>query len=333
MKNKAYISNMNALLLIPSELAGCVRRKGYKRLTLRSIVELAAPMTWSASVMPVLLAAALTITWTGNLNVPLFFSLLATSVCLQCAVNTLNDYSDFISGVDSRENCSDPTDASLIYHDYEPVLAFVIGCAFIVLGLLCGLYAIITVGPELLIFGGIGAAVVFLYSYGPLPLSYTPAGEALSGLVMGGIIPVACVYAMTGALSPTAVFCSGPLIITIGLIMLTNNGSDIEKDLSSGRLTFPARFGRPKALHLHIALFATAMAWAGLTVLLLFPTGIWVLPLLCVWLIPQEYRLVQYGLLPENRVRSMALQAAINIRLNAVYAAMILLSAITLTDV
>jgi len=333
MKNKAYISNMNALLLIPSELAGCVRRKGYKRLTLRSIVELAAPQTWSASVMPVLLATALSIVWAGKLDIILFFSLLATSVCLQCAVNTLNDYSDFITGVDNRENCNDPTDASIIYHDYEPVLAFVIGVAFIILGFICGLYAIITIGPELLIFGGIGAAVVFFYSYGPLPLSYTPVGEALSGVVMGGIIPVACVYAMTGQLSWIAVFCSVPLIITIGLIMLSNNGSDIEKDLISDRLTIPARIGRPNALRLHIAMFATAMAWAGLVIVLLFPKGIWILPLLCVWLIPQEYRLIKLGLKPENRVSTMSLTTNINIRLNAVYIAMILLSAIALTDV
>jgi len=333
MKNKAYISNINALLLIPSELAGCIRRKGYKRLTLRSIIELAAPWTWSASVMPVLLAAAITIVWTGNLNVLLFFSLLATSVCLQCAVNTLNDYSDFISGVDNRDNCIIKTDAAIVYHDYEPVLAFVIGVAFILLGLLCGLYAIITVGPELLIFGGIGAAVIFLYSYGPLPLCYTPAGEGLSGFVMGGIIPVACVYAMTGELSWVAALCSVPVIITIGLIMLTNNGSDIEKDSASGRLTIPARIGREKALRLHIVLFSAAMACVGLVILFLFPNGIWALPLLCAWLIPQEYQLVKEGLLPENRVRSMSLSTGINIRLNAVYAAMILLSAFTLTGV
>jgi len=325
---KAYISNMNALLLIPSELAGCVRRRGYKRLTLRSVIELAAPLTWSASVMPVLLATALAIAKTGSLNILLFFSLLATSVCLQCAVNTLNDYSDFMSGVDNRENCIDPTDASIIYHDYEPVLAFVIGVGFIVLGLLFGLYAIMTVGPELLIFGGIGAAVVFLYSYGPLPLSYTPGGEALSGVVMGGIIPVACFYAMTGELSGKAAVCSVPIIITIGLIMLTNNGSDIEKDTGSNRLTLAVRIGRTATLRLHIALFTIAMVWAGAVILFFFPIGLWILPLLCAWLIPQERRLVKNGLLPENRIRSMSISTTINIRLNAVYSAMILLSSV-----
>jgi len=322
------VSNMSALLLIPSELAGCIRRKGYKRLTFRSVLELAAPQTWSASVMPVLLAAALTIAQTGGLPILLFFSLLATSVCLQCAVNTLNDYSDFMAGVDRLENSDDPTDASIIYHDYEPVLAFVIGMGFILLGLVCGLYAILAVGPELLIFGGIGAAVVFLYSYGLLPLCYTPAGEALSGVVMGGVIPFACVYAMTGELNWPTVFASVPVIITIALIMLTNNGSDIEKDRESGRMTLPARIGRPAALRLHAVLLAAAMACAAAVVLLRFPAGAWLLPLFCAWIIPLEYRLVKLGLEPENRVRSLAISTSANIRLNSVFIAMILLPAV-----
>jgi len=319
---------MNALLLVPSELAGCIRRKGYKRLTVRSVIELAAPQTWGASVMPVLLAAALTIAHTGTLPVLLFFSILATAVCLQCAVNTFNDYSDFMAGVDRPENCIDPTDASLVYNDYEPVLAFVLGIGFILLGFVCGLYAIITVGPELLIFGGIGAAVVFFYSYGLLPLCYTPIGEALSGLVMGGIIPIACFYAMTGELSWTVVLYSIPVIITISLIMLANNGCDIEKDAASGRLTLPVRKGRPAALKLHALLFATAMVCAGLVIWLRFPNGLWLLPLFCAWLIPQEYQMMKTGLLPENRIRSLMLATGTNIRLNAVYIAMILAPAI-----
>jgi len=169
---------------------------------------------------------------------------------------------------------------------------------------------------------------VFLYSYGPFPLCYSPVGEALSGVVMGGIVPVACYYAMTGELSRNAALCSVPVIITIALIMLTNNGCDVEKDLESGRLTLPARIGRANALKLHTAMFVIALVWAGAFILFLFPKGLWVLPLLCVWLIPAEYRLVKYGFLPENRVRSMAQSTTINIRLNSIYAAMILLSAI-----
>ena len=330
-RNTTSKSNIRALLLVPSELAGCFRRKGFRRLTPVAVIELAAPQTWGASVIPVILSAALALAsghWMPNSfhSVALFFSLLATSVCLQCAVNTLNDYADFMSGVDRRENCIDPTDASIIYHDYEPVLAFVIGGCFILLAIVCGLYALFTVGPELLIFGAIGAGVVVAYTFGLLPLSYTPTGEFVSGFVMGGIIPLACFYAFTKILSFQTLIYSIPAIITIALIMLTNNSSDIEKDMANDRLTFAARIGRPRAIKVHATLFACAMAAVSVIVCVNYINGAWLLPLFAAWLIPMEVRLLRGGLLPEKRISSMILTTGINIRLNAIYCGMIALS-------
>ena len=322
-------SNLYALKVAPGEFAGCIRRKGFRRLTPRAVIELAAPQTWSASVLPVVVAAALAIAGGAPFSFLLFFSLLGTSVCLQCAVNTLNDYSDFIGGVDRRDNCPDETDASLLYHDYEPVLAFVVGCGFILLGLVCGLYALITVGPELLIFGAVGAAVVFAYSYGVVPLSYLPVGELLSGFVMGGVIPVACYYAFTGRLSPFALLAGVPLILTIGLIMLVNNACDIEKDIAAERHTLPARVSRERAKRLHVLLFAAAIAAAAVVAVFRFgAVNLWMAPLLCLWLIPMEAELIRTGFMPGNRVRAMSLATGVNIRLNAVYAVMILLPSV-----
>jgi 1,4-dihydroxy-2-naphthoate octaprenyltransferase len=331
MPKKNSVSNMNALLLVPSELAGCIRRGGFRRLTARAVVELAAPQTWGASVMPVVLASALAISLSGVFSFPLFFSLLGTSVCLQCAVNTLNDYSDFMAGVDRRENCIDPTDASILYHNYEPVLAFVVGIGFIMLGLLCGLYAIFTVGPELILFGAAGAVVVFVYSYGLIPLSYTPIGEFLSGAVMGGVIPVACYYAFTGILSWQIVIYSIPVIVTIALIMLTNNGSDIEKDVASGRHTLPTKIGRARALALHKGMFAMAVGVAIAVAAVQFREGLWLAPLLCAWIVPLECRIAKTGLNPAGRILSMTTATGINIKLNALYAMMVLLPALQFT--
>ena len=330
-RKKASKSNLRALLLVPSELAGCIRRRGFRRLTPAAIIELAAPQTWGASVMPVILAAALALAseyWTPDSfhSVALFFSLLATSVCLQCAVNTLNDYADFMAGVDRKENCIDPEDASIVYHDYEPVLAFVIGGCFILLAIVCGLYALFTVGPELLIFGAIGAGVVVAYTFGLLPLSYTPTGEFVSGFVMGGIIPLACFYAFSKILSFYTLIYAIPLIISIALIMLTNNGSDVEKDAANDRLTFAARIGRPRAIRVHAILFACAMVAASVIVCINYAGGAWLLPLFAAWLIPMEVRLLKGGLLPEKRIFSMTLTTGINIRLNAIYCCMIALS-------
>lgn len=312
-----------ALLTIPSALLGCLRRKGWRGLTLKAVVELIAPHTWSASIMPVVLASALAISLNGTFHAPLFFSLLLTSVCLQCAVNALNDYSDFVTGVDRPENCDDPTDASLLYNDYDPVLAFAIGGAFILAALACGLYAIVTAGPMLLLFGFIGALVIFLYSYGMLPVSYTPLGEFTSGFVMGGIIPFACFYAFCGEMSPMVVGYSVPLILTIGLIMMTNNGCDIERDLACSRRTLPGRIGRQKTLRLHMVLFGAAAVLAAAVVLVRFPGGAWMLPLFAALTVPVEYRLIKTGLDPAKRMHAMAASTTINVRLSGMYALMI----------
>lgn len=324
MKSNGVKSNMRAMMLIPSELLGCMRRRGWRKLTVKAVVELAAPQTWSASILPVVLASALAIAMEGRFHFGLFFSILATSILLQCAVNTLNDYSDFMTGVDTRENCDDPTDASLVYHDYEPVLAFAIGALFILAALCAGLYAIILAGPLLILFGFIGAVVIFCYSYGLIPISYTASGEFFSGFVMGGIITFATYYAFTGHLSWQAALYSVPLIITIGLIMLTNNSCDIEKDAAAGRHTLPGRIGRARARRLHVVLFAIAAAFAGLVVALRFPGGAWMLPLFALFTIPVEHRqIAKTGLLPENRVQAMMATTTTNVRLAGMYALMI----------
>lgn len=325
-------SNIRALLRIPAELLECLRQRGWRKLTLKAVVELIAPHTWSASILPVILASALSISITGMFSAPLFFSLLLTSVCLQCAVNALNDYSDFVAGVDLPENCDDPTDASLLYNDYDPVLAFVIGAGCILAGLVFGLYAIYKAGPLLVLFGFIGAVVIFLYSYGLLPISYTPLGEFTSGFVMGGIITFACYYAFCGELSAMAVVYSVPLIITIGLIMMTNNGCDIERDLACSRCTFPGRVGRRKTLRYHAALFAAAAVLAALIVLVRFPGGAWMLPLFAALTIPVECRLVRTGLEPGKRMHAMAAATMLNVRLPGMYALMVLFDRLSLIN-
>lgn len=330
--NNDVKTNLHALRMIPSELAGCVRRKGYKKLSFRAIVELAAPQTWTASIMPVVLATALSISLHGTFSFLLFYSLLGTSVFFQCAVNTLNDYSDFMSGVDNKENCIDPNDASIVYHDYEPVLAFVIGIVFLILGVACGLYAINVAGPLLILFGVIGAVVIFIYSFGLLPISYTSFGELISGVVMGGIIPFACFFAFTDSLNPVVFLYSVPLIITIGMIMLTNNGCDMEKDLHAKKNTLPLRIGRDRTLELHVYLFIIALVVICVIVVMNFRGAFLLLPIFAAVTIPIEYKLINTGLDPDNRIQSMTLVTRVNTAMIALYSLMIVVGNLELVS-
>ena len=113
---------------------------------------------------------------------------------------------------------------------------------------LIGIVFTVRRGPVPLMIGLIGGLVVLLYSGGPLPISYLPIGEIVSGFVMGALIPLRIEAAVTGKLHPEILPLCLPLVAGIGLIMMTNNTCDIEKDLKAGRKTFPNCLGREKAV-------------------------------------------------------------------------------------
>lgn len=94
--------------------------------------------------------------------------------------------------------------------------------------------------------GILGGIAVLLYSGGPVPLSYLPVGELVSGVIMGGFIPLGILAAASGGLHFQVLLPSLPLILGIALIMMSNNGCDIEKDRAAGRKTLPALLGRER---------------------------------------------------------------------------------------
>lgn len=76
-------------------------------LTPKLIVELAAPHTWSASVIPVFFAACLAVGDTHSLSAITTIVLLLISILMQSAVNTINDYFDYVKGADTIDNQMD----------------------------------------------------------------------------------------------------------------------------------------------------------------------------------------------------------------------------------
>lgn len=57
--------------------------------------------------------------------------------------------------------------------------------------------------------------------------------------------------AVTGKLHPEILPLCLPMMVGIGLIMMTNNTCDIEKDIRAGRNTLPNCLGRERALNLY----------------------------------------------------------------------------------
>ena len=227
----------------------------YKPFTTKAALELANPPTLVASTISVLVGGAAAVALSPEVlqvsplrSVGIWVLMFITSVLMQAAVNTFNDYADFNTGLDTAETILDETDASIVYNEINPKSARNFGIALLACAAIFGLVVVLLTGWPLLIVGLSAAFVVVWYSIGPKPISYLPLGEVMAGVVLGGLIVCATYYAMTQTFSPILLAVGVPPTITIALIMQTNNTCDIERDIAAGRRTLPVLIGRERSI-------------------------------------------------------------------------------------
>lgn len=298
----------------------------YQKFTVRMAVQLAAPHTWPAAILPALVATSAAAA-TGHAISPIMACvLLAICILMQASVNTFNDYYDFVKGTDSADDDVEISDATLVYNNVNPACALRLGIGFLVAAFLLGAYVIWQAGWIPLAIGVVGAVFVVVYSAGKTPVSYLPIGEAVSGGVMGGLIPLACYQALTGDLNWLMLLWAVPEIIGVGLIMMTNNTCDIEKDIPVGRQTLPAKLGREKARNAYHALVVAWLAAIVVLVGVFFTGGLIVVPFMLLAAIPLLKALFTNPLNSHSRIGAMAQICSLNIALGAFYTAAILAS-------
>lgn len=297
----------------------------YERFTLRMALNLAAPHTWPASIVPALVA-----TCAAALVQPISLSmalvLLVIVVLMQASVNTFNDYYDYVKGTDSEDDNVDASDAVLVYNNVNPNSALALAVGMLGVAFVLGVYAIVQAGFVPLVIALVGAAFVVLYSAGKSPISYLPLGEVVSGVVMGALIPLAIYQVLTGILDFTVLLWSIPMVIGIGLIMFTNNTCDIERDIPAGRRTLPIVLGRPRAVALYRALLVVWIADIVLNVAVWFTSGLIIVPFMLLAAYPLVKAVFTNSFTPERRLQAMPQILSVNVVLGAFYAAEILAS-------
>lgn len=292
----------------------------YKPMTLKLAWNLAAPRSWVASTIPAIFGILFCRVTGLPLSVWMYLPLFLACVLLQSSVNTLNDYMDFIKGTDTEEDNVEVDDAVLIYGGIHPRSAFLLGMAYLAAGIALGLISGLQHGLYPLLIGLIGVAVIALYSCGPLPISYLPIGELISGTVMGGLIPLGICACADGGLHFSVLLASMPLILGIALIMMSNNGCDIEKDTLAGRRTFPVTVGRKCTVMVYRFCILCWIAFLVIgPVVLIGYAGICNLFLLLLIGRKPFMELWKLKLVPETRIRQMQTIAQANMLGNGCY--------------
>lgn len=297
------------------------KKVSYSPLTPSLAFQLAAPHTWVAAIMPVLFSIEYSaITYSGKVSILLSLILLAICILMQSAVNVLNDYFDFKKGTDSVENSSDDAfDAVLVYNNLNPKSVCSLAIGFLIVAAGMGFYLVYLTGWILLVIGLIGALIVFLYSGGKTPISYMPIGELVSGFVMGGLIPLACCYTLSGVFEPLVLLAALPFIFGIGMILFTNNTCDIEKDINAQRKTISVVLGRDMAPnYYHVAILVWIVLIAVL-VGLFYPTGMPIVMIMVLAAFPVLRAILNNPLNQKTRDAAMSQIVMLNVILGAFY--------------
>jgi 1,4-dihydroxy-2-naphthoate octaprenyltransferase len=212
-------------------------------LKIAQFISLARVPTLAGTVVPIMVGGAL------GLSVKKFdlfdwLDILVVALLMQIATNALNEYGDYRHGIDTDTG---PGFSGIIVTkkvSAKVVLLIAATCYAIAFSL--GIALVFVRGVVMLLLGATAFLAGVLYSEGPLPVSSTPLGETLVGLVMGPIEVISACLAASGEIPYLSFVFSIPVGLMVAAILLTNNLRDIDKDRNHGRQTLATLIGRKR---------------------------------------------------------------------------------------
>ncbi|KIL43953.1 1,4-dihydroxy-2-naphthoate polyprenyltransferase [Jeotgalibacillus soli] len=214
--------------------------------------QLTRPHTLTAAFVPVLLGTVLALEFT-QMNWFMFIAMLLASILIQAATNMINEYYDYVRGLDTEESVG--IGGAIVRNGVKPKT--VISLAFILFGiaLLLGVYICLNSSWWIALIGIVGMTAGYFYTGGPVPIAYTPFGEITAGFFMGFVIVLISFYIQTGEINSIVMLVSIPVSILVGSILLANNIRDLDGDKENGRKTIAILLGRQKAIYFLAGMF------------------------------------------------------------------------------
>jgi len=216
------------------------------------------PHTLTAAFVPVSVGTALALN-EGQINYPLFITMLFASLIIQAATNMFNEYYDYVKGLDTADSVG--IGGTIVRDGVQAATVLRIAIAFYAAALVAGFYICYATSWWLAAIGLACMAAGYLYTGGPYPIAYTPLGELLSGILMGLTIILISYFIQTRNITLQSVLISVPITVLIGGILLANNIRDLDGDRTKGRHTLPILIGRSRAVTLLGLLFIFSYFW------------------------------------------------------------------------
>jgi len=202
----------------------------------------------------------------GFFNLTFYILAIVGVTLTQNAVNVLNDYQDFKTGVDAKTRKTPFSGGSrfLVSGLIKPHSALLFGMTSLLLALPIGVYFILMRGGALLGIAVVAAVSVVFYT---TTFARIYLGELFAGLNLGPLVIFGAYYVQTARMSIGTIAVGISPGIMIAMVLYLNEMPDIEADEIAGRRNLPILLGRKRAAELYAAIEIFAIAWILISVL------------------------------------------------------------------
>ncbi len=208
----------------------------------------------------------------GSFNAVHFILATIGLTLLHVSVNTLNDYSDFKTGIDLKVNRTPFSGGSGMLPsgalNAKAVLALGLGSFFLAVPI--GIYFVIARGMALLPIFIVGAIFVLWYTSHITRIGLG-AAEIAAGLGLGTLPVLGIFIIMNNGFSWSALYASVPSGFLVANLLLLNEFPDAEADRTGKRRTLPIILGYRGAAIVYSTLTLMTYFWilAGVTLRLM----------------------------------------------------------------
>lgn len=228
-------------------------------MNLTVFLELVEFKAKTASVLPFFIGICFSLYNFHKLHLGLVLLYFVAMFIFNMAVDILDNYNDYHHATEIHDYREKTNIIGRENLDTNLVFRMMVG--MIIVSALIGIGLSLVVGWPFLLMGLFCYGVGIFYSSGPKPLSSLPFGEVFSGLTMGFMITILCVYLNTYEVfrwsfnNLSEIFLiSLPNTLWIANLMLANNICDLKEDEKNNRFTLVHYLGKQRSIQLFIGL-------------------------------------------------------------------------------